>query len=497
MRPPLNAESPEWCQLDEALDDANGDHVLARNVARFVDEELDLTNLYESYLGVGSKALPPDLLVKLVLFETARGRQSPSQWLASISDSVAARWLVFGLTPSKSSLYYFRDRIAPFVDDWNAQLLATAFEEGWTEASTVALDGTFIEANASVDKRLNKDELDKRVALLQDLLENPWSATPPLPGWVAATMAGRDRQLKQYLKAQEILEQRLQENEKRRWDKRKPEQEVKVNVVDCESVFGKDKQGAYRMIYNVQIVDDVATPFVLACQVEARASDSGMLNPMLDRMEEIAGRLPDQILVDAAYPSGAELHASEVQRGVEVLGPWNANAFTGKKKKHDPFDKDQFTYDHALDVYRCPEEKLLAYSGVKQVQSADGEQQPYRVYQASDDCLRCPHYGECTTSAKGRTVRRHQYEELIVNLKERMNSPEAKQAYKQRGVTVERVFADLKQHRNLRRFSGRGLSRVRCQMGVAMLAHNLRTLFALRAEAADDADDVNPGANAA
>ena len=73
---------------------------------------------------------------------------------------------------------------------------------------------------------------------------------------------------------------------------------------------------------------------------------------------------------------------------------------------------------------------------------------------------------------------RQEHEELIEALRERMKTPEAKALYRQRGQNVELVNADWKEHRKLRRFSGRGLARVRCAVGLIVLGHNLVTLLA-------------------
>ena len=51
-----------------------------------------------------------------------------------------------------------------------------------------------------------------------------------------------------------------------------------------------------------------------------------------------------------------------------------------------------------------------------------------------------------------------------------MQTPEAKAIYRKRGQTVELRFADAKAHRGLRRFSGRGLERVRIEVGLCVLA---------------------------
>jgi hypothetical protein len=76
-------------------------------------------------------------------------------------------------------------------------------------------------------------------------------------------------------------------------------------------------------------------------------------------------------------------------------------------------------------------------------------------------------------------------------LKERMKTPKAKELYRQRSQSVERSFADQKEHRGLRRFSGRGQQRAAVQAGLSILVHNLRTLDKLRSardEALSDAE---------
>jgi hypothetical protein len=54
-----------------------------------------------------------------------------------------------------------------------------------------------------------------------------------------------------------------------------------------------------------------------------------------------------------------------------------------------------------------------------------------------------------------------------------METDEAKSVYRLRGQTIEIVFADVKEHRGLRRFSGRGLARVRTEYALEVLLHNL------------------------
>jgi Transposase DDE domain len=45
--------------------------------------------------------------------------------------------------------------------------------------------------------------------------------------------------------------------------------------------------------------------------------------------------------------------------------------------------------------------------------------------------------------------------------------------YRLRGQTIEIVFADVKEHRGFRRFSGRGLGHARTELALEVLLHNL------------------------
>jgi len=54
-----------------------------------------------------------------------------------------------------------------------------------------------------------------------------------------------------------------------------------------------------------------------------------------------------------------------------------------------------------------------------------------------------------------------------------METAEAKRLYKLRSRTVELDYADLKEHRGLRRSHGRGLQRAKAEAGVLVLAQNV------------------------
>ena len=169
-----------------------------------------------------------------------------------------------------------------------------------------------------------------------------------------------------------------------------------------------------------------------------------------------------------------------------IYSPWQENSFTAKKKaaKGAPsiLPKEQFRWDAEHRQYICPQGHCLNYAGKASKQKNNGESVPLEVYRAdAADCGSCPLRAQCVQSKSGaRSVRRRPHEEHVEALKERMKSPEAKTLYRQRSQTVERSFADQKEHRGLRKFSGRGQERAAVQAGLSILVHNLRTLDKLR-----------------
>ena len=318
----------------------------------------------------------------------------------------------------------------------------------------------------------------------------PTTTNDKPPSFMGKTKRGMKRQRAQYRRAQEILNERNKTNARRRKDKRKKSDQVRLAIGDPTAPFGRDKQKVFRPLYNVQTMTDLVTDFVFTYSVTPTLSDSGHLVPMIIQMNEVTRQMLRMLLTDSGYPSGIELAQCEALN-VEVMAPWNENSFTAEKRakagEERPVNKDEFTWDPAIPGYRCPEGKPLTYSERTTKQKANGDYVTLEIYRAdAADCKECPLKARCVHGNSGaRTVRRQAHEDLINKMRDRMNSPEGKALYRQRSCTVERRFADAKAFRGLERFSGRTLERAEAQVGLTILAHNLLTLEKVRTRATE------------
>jgi hypothetical protein len=471
--PPWNEHSEPWRQLDAQLPP---DH-LAREI-RDAMIHLDLAPLYTTYRGRGKAPHRPDLMLAIVLFELRRGKRQPSQWHQDTLETYPLWWLGFGIHPSRSCWYEFRDRAGAYVDTLNTQLLHQAVEAELTTAERGALDGSAVAANASRRRLINPERLEKRLEQLEAAIEDEAHGEDPgdVPGWMAHTPRGRLHQHERYEQAQAHLATRQAANEQRPPAQRRKPDQIVISPSDPEAPLGLDKDGVFRPLYTVQTVRDVESPLILGYEVFAQASDAATLPPMLQRSQQLTGRRLLELLVDSGYVTGMDL-AECADQGVTLYGPWKANDWS-TPKTGSQFSKDQFTWHGDLDAYECPAGHLLKRgSRHTRVCSGGREVVEWQYRGDAQTCQACPLREQCTTSQKsGRSVQRSEHEELIEAHRAWMETADAKAVYRLRGQTIELVFADVKEHRGLRRFSGHGLARVRTEFALEVLLHNLLTV---------------------
>ena len=210
---------------------------------------------------------------------------------------------------------------------------------------------------------------------------------------------------------------------------------------------------------------------------------------MVEQMADHAGHKPDELLVDSGYVSMHHLEFCE-QAGITLYGPCQENDFSvqnGKKmqcNQKTELPKSAFRWLPDEQSYQCPEGHRLLLSA-KQTQRRADYPMTLNLYTCpAEHCLACPRQKACTRSPhKGRSVSRMENEELLDALRARMQTDEAKRLYKLRSRTVELNYADLKEHRGLRRFHCRGRYRAKAEAGSLVLAHNLLFIQAQRRHA--------------
>jgi hypothetical protein len=298
-----------------------------------------------------------------------------------------------------------------------------------------------------------------------------------IPAWMAQSPVARRRQRYRFGAAQRKLLKQHAQNARRSRDQQQEPEKIVISTSDFEAALGRDKEKVFRPLYNVQVVQDLESPLILGYEVFAQATDARKLMPLRQRVWDLSGVWLERLLADAGYASALDLFDC-AQAGLDLYAPYQENDQTQQRRAKQPrrqIPKSQFTWLAAEQVYVCPQGHRLTRISQETRDRAAGRTVELTTYRCpKEHCQNCPLLARCAPKAKkGRTIKRNEHEELIVAHQAKMKTEQARATYKLRSQTVELRFADAKTHRDLRRFSGRGLQRVRIEVGLLVLSHNL------------------------
>ena len=137
---------------------------------------------------------------------------------------------------------------------------------------------------------------------------------------------------------------------------------------------------------------------------------------------------------------------------------------TSGAKSDGRFGKQDFVYQSAEDVYRCPAGEKLAY---RYTNEEDGK--TLRRYWTTA-CPHCSLKARCTTGPE-RRITRWEHEHLLEAVQQRLDvNP---QAMRVRRETVEHPFGTLKMRMGATHFLMKRLPKVATEMALHVLAYNL------------------------
>ena len=333
--------------LPPSLDDWLPEDHTARFIAEVVDNQLDLSAIYDSYVNAtGAPPYDPSMMLKLLLFAYSTGVTSSREMERRCHVDVAFRWLSANSAPDYRSISRFRRRHLVAVDDLFTQVLTLCAEAGLVRLGRVALDGTKLRASASRHKAMSHDRLGPKIEQLQaevaailaeaeatDQAEDAEFGEDRRGDEVPAELARRETRLVKMRAAKEAIEADAREKaaakaaakaEAEGRDeaaiteaaetaaaKATPDKKAQRNFTDPESRMMKTNAG-FHYCYNAQAVVDEESQVVLAARVTQQANDIDQLLSMVGTTEanlDDAGidGSPEVVLADAGYCSEANL----------------------------------------------------------------------------------------------------------------------------------------------------------------------------------------------
>jgi transposase len=240
---------------------------------------------------------------------------------------------------------------------------------------------------------------------------------------------------------------------------------LRMCLADQEANLMKGRDGKLPC-YNVQAAVDSKHHMIPCSEVTAEETDLHQLPQLTESLKEEYNELPNDILADRGYYNPDDIERIENQNQIQVYIPVPRNNNDGKKSKIN------FQYDASKDVYICPEGKeLKLISRNIKIRNSFGN-----TYQCKE-CQGCPIKMECTSSKKGRIIKRYNNQEYRDRHVQKMSSLAGKKKSIQRKSIVEHTFGTIKMLMGKIPLLLRGKEKVSTEINLYTTAYNLKRLF--------------------
>ena len=329
-----------------------------KHLAYFVSDTvdaLDLSGFYGFYDGDGRRNSPfdPRMMVKLLVYGYATGTFSSRKIAKKLHEDVGFRVLCAENFPAHRTIADFRERHLGEFHALFVQVVQTAQEVGLVKLGSVAVDGTKVKASASKHKAMSygrmKQEQERLEGEIRELTQRAAQVDAEEDARHGAENSGeeipeelrrREQRVAKIEEAVKRLRERQAEEDRAQGRKEpeegappavgseekskrpfgEPEDKKQDNFTDPQSRIMKTSSG-FEQCYNGQLAVDGDSRLIVAATITQSAADSGQLIGMVEKVEEVTGRLPEEVLADAGYRSEEnfrELEAKKVKAHVSL-----------------------------------------------------------------------------------------------------------------------------------------------------------------------------------
>jgi len=437
--------------------------------ARFIREFVDALNLGE--LGFqqreseeGRPAYAADLLLKVWVYGYLRRIHSTRELERACRENLGLLWLTGrndpDHNPSADGWRFWRDNLVALRGVFR-QVVRVAKKNQLVGLICHAVDGTKIRAACSRRTMEHAKELQEELAKVEASIQEMERALEE----AEAREEGEYRlpaALAEQQQLREAIRGSLGKMQAAGREHLHP-QEPEARMMKCE--------GRQEPAYNAQAVVEEQHQLIVAEAVVNEENDAHELTAMIGEVQRNLGEVAKETVADGGYASAEELGKAE-EKGYGVVASLKDPSPLGE------FHSSRFQYDPERDQVVCPRGEGLSFQGIRRHRQKPF---PLRVYRCQD-FGDCPLREACTRDRHGRLIEIGPYHGAVERQRQKQAEAEKRQLLKKRKEMVEPVFGTIKQGMGFRRYTVRGLEKVKTQWSLICAAFNLRKLLGLWSE---------------
>jgi transposase len=424
------------------LEDQIPDNHLLRLIDRYIDFSFLRERLKDFYSHTGRPSIDPEVLLRLLLVGYLYGITSERRLIEEVRMHLAYRWFTrLGFEqeiPDHSTFSknrHGRFRQSGVFQEVFEGIVRHCLAAGLVEGRNLTVDGTLVEANASRQSRVPREQLAERAQV--------------------------SRTVREYLTELEQKNPVVDIEQPSR--SASPIDSGLISTTDPDAAWGRKYGPPTLGYYDNYLMDNASRVIVAVEATPARFSQEAVAaRRMLSRVEQL-GLRPESLGADKAYGSG-EFLAWLLARGIEP----HISVIDRRQQTGGRFTREQFRYVPEENTYYCPEGQPLRYRGL------DRTGRGYVYCSTAAQCRDCPQKERCT-SGSVRKLSIHWHEASREAVRALAGTPAYERSQRAR-YRIEALFAELKQRMRLDRVRLRRLWNVTEQFLLAATAQNLKRL---------------------
>lgn len=424
-------------------------------------ESLDFSSFDQLYGGAGHPAYHPRILMKILVQGMLSRIRSSRKLAAATRESFIFMYLAEKVNPDFRTISRFRKDNAAFVKDAFKKTVKLASDYKVIDLGFIGIDGSKIKAQASKKQYFDKEGLDKLDKAIDAMMEEDIALDEleeQIFGDKEEGLTGIDER---------DLRKIVRENFKKK-DKTKMKQKIalakeelewnglkKVSLSDPESRVMQHAKRYSEPAYNPQF-SVTKNQIIVANDVCNEGHDAHQFVPQMKNIKEnIQIRKDTKIGVDCGYSDGINIKYAEDEK-IDLYVPSRAQAqeFDGKEQS---LNHDKYEYDRKKDELIVGRRR---YRFKGEYTRKDGK----RILMYYNDKLK-----------KKKDVPFYFRERL--RMRDKMKLSESKEIYRLRKCTVEPVIGNIKQNLGFREFLLKGVDKVKIEMNLVCIAHNLQKIW--------------------
>jgi transposase/Rieske Fe-S protein len=244
-----------------------------------------------------------------------------------------------------------------------------------------------------------------------------------------------------------------------------------VSTTDPDAaVVQRNSQPPRPRYHHHRVVDDAHGVITAVETTSGSIAENQRLVLLVEQHQSNTGQAVQTVVGDHKYGTVQNFVACQ-QRGICThLGDMRAKQHHARSE--GIFPDSVFRYDPKTNTYRCPAGQTMKPRRLHPTKRTWEYQLPKAV------CAACALRGQCTRAKLyGRTIHRHEDQELLDRARQQAHSAGARRDRKRRQHLAEASFADAANHHGFKRARWRRLWRVQIQDWLIAAIQNIRLLL--------------------